>query len=139
MRAPPKPTSIRLVQGTEQYRYNCIRKTLDLYRNCVDITDQELVAGAIRAFVKSLLEVETRGCGVEAKIPRLGGTVIKAVRCVPMPDKSVDASVAVECFGVLGRMRRCAICDSRWRVVNKVIALDGRYFANILLHPGKAV
>jgi hypothetical protein len=98
----PPPRSCR---GRKQYRYASVRKTLDLHGDCIDITDQELVVGSVRAFVQSLLEAKVCGCGIEAKILWLRGTIIETSRGIPMPDESVDASLVVERLGVLGSMR----------------------------------
>ena len=67
-----------------------------MYGNFIDITDEELIVGDVRAFIQSFLKVEACSCGVESIIPRLRTIVIETIRCVPMPDDSIDAPFTVE-------------------------------------------
>jgi hypothetical protein len=72
------------VKRTEDNRYGCALKLLQLYGDGVDIVHQESVVGVLRVLQCSL-DVEVCGIGVEASVPGVFRGVVEASWCAPVP------------------------------------------------------
>lgn len=104
MGSPPEPSSVRLVQRTEEEGYACIAEALDLNCNGIDVSEEKFVVGAVWSFVQCTLQVEASCCSVEPIVPGLRSAVVQTVWRVPVPYECINTSTPVETDGIFNRM-----------------------------------
>lgn len=136
---PPEPATLGLVERAEENGHVGLIQALDLSSNGVDITQQELVVGAVAMVVDGFRHVEAGGLGVESLVPRLFLGIEQTGGSVPMPNQGIDSIATGVLDYILDRVRLAAVGNSRRRVVGEVAAEDGRGHTNVLLDPVVAV
>lgn len=103
--------------------------------NCVDIPEQLLIVCPTRSFIQGFLYVEAGSSSVTTTSPKLRVGIVQASQGILLLDLGIDASSGAKSHGIFNLNWWGPIRDSWQRIVYKVVFLDCRCLANVLLNP----